>query len=596
MLADVVEPSQEYSRRASARRLLAAERERHAITIGNLRLAVFIAGVICVWAALAHARYVPLWSPLIFVAVFVALGIRHERVVAMQRCAEKAAEVYDRGIARIEDRWAGTGNRGERFRTPDHLFADDLDLFGRGSLFELLSAARTPIGEGTLAEWLLRPASVAEVKARQKAVRELSADLDLREDLAVLGADVTTPADMSALLAWAESPPVRITTAFRALTIFLALCAVATTAIGFAYGVWTPLVVVIAIEAGLAWRWRKRIEQIVEPVSGAADDLALASELLARVEREKFESARLNEIAAGLGQAGHPPSQAMRRLKSLVNWADSRHNMLVRFLDVPLMYSLQVTFAVERWRQAHGRSVRRWLEALGELEALASLGAYCYEHPQDPFPEFVEREQPLFAGEELGHPLLAAATCVRNSVTLGEETQALLVSGSNMSGKSTFLRTIGINAVLALAGAPVRARTLRLTRLRIGASIRVTDSLQAGRSGFYAEITRLRQIMDITVDSRRVLFLADELLHGTNSHDRRIGAEGLIRALLDRGAIGVVTTHDLAITEVAGDRVRNAHFQDELRDGRMVFDYRLQEGVVTRSNALELMRAVGLEV
>jgi DNA mismatch repair ATPase MutS len=270
------------------------------------------------------------------------------------------------------------------------------------------------------------------------------------------------------------------------------------------------------------------------------------------------------------------------------------------------------------------------------VEALQSLAAYSYEHPDDQFPEFIatpvppitpepvsSRDSrvvnpsglgardlalpladvgtpPVFEGDDLGHPLLPAAQCVRNSIALGSSVQVLLVSGSNMSGKSTFLRTVGINAVLAMAGAPVRARSLRLAPLCLGTAIRVTDSLQAGRSGFFAEITRLRQIMDLTVAGLPVLFLLDELLHGTNSHDRRIGAEALVRALIERGAIGVVTTHDLALTAIgtAGTdgRVRNAHFQDELRDGRMLFDYRLHDGVVTHSNALELMRSVGLDV
>ena len=599
------EPAEEYRRRAAARRLLASERERRSIVIGNLRLAAVVSGIVCLWAALSHARYVALWSPLLFVAAFIALGMWHERVVKAQRCAERAAAVYDRGIARIEDRWPGTGATGERFQSADHPFADDLDLFGRGSLFELLSVARTPIGETTLASWLLRPASIPNIVERQRAVRELSAKLDLREDMAVAGADVAAPADVSELLEWAEAPPFRMSLAFRAFAVALVLLALATTAIGFAYGVWTPLVVVIAVEGALIWRRRKRIEAIVDPVSGAAADLAVVSVLLARLEQERFEAPLLQRLARDVPpstgdnwQSGTEvsPSRAMARLKSLVNWADSRHNMVVRFLDVPLMYSLQVAFAIERWRNAYGHSVRRWLQALGEVEALASMGAFCYEHPNDPFPELVDRGTPMFAAEEIGHPLIPAKVCARNSVELGDSTQVLLVSGSNMSGKSTFLRTIGINAVLALAGAPVRARSLRLTTLQLGCSIRVTDSLQAGRSGFYAEITRLRQIMDLTAQGRCVLFLADELLHGTNSHDRRIGAEGLIRALVERGAIGVVTTHDLAITEVAGDRVRNAHFEDELRDGRMAFDYRLREGVVTRSNALELMRTVGLEV
>lgn len=589
-------PAQEYRRRADARRVVASERERLSHVIGNLRLLVFAAGVVWAWAALSHHHYVPLWSLLIPVVMFAALLIWHDHVLEQQRCAERAAAVYDRGIARAEDRWVGIGATGDHFREIDHVFADDLDLFGRGSLFELLSTARTPIGEATLARWLTVPASVECIRDRQQAVRELSRNLDLREDLAVLGNDVRIPKDASQLLAWAEAAPVQVSSAIRIGAFLLMLAAIGAVVVGFALDLWTPLVLIIAVEGVIAWRWRKRIEQIVEPVSGAAADLALASVLLGRAEREKFDSARLRAVIAGLETKGESPSHAMARLKTLVNWADSRHNMLVRFLDVPLLYSLQVTFAVEKWRRVHGRSVRRWLDALGEIEALQSLATYAYEHPDDPFPDVVARDTPLYVGEELGHPLLPTKTCVRNSVALGDAVQVLLVSGSNMSGKSTFLRTIGINAVLAMAGAPVRARSLRLSRLRVGAAIRVTDSLQQGKSGFYAEITRLRQIMDLASNDRCVLFLADELLHGTNSHDRRIGAEGLVRALLERGAIGVVTTHDLALTALADERIRNAHFQDELRDGRMIFDYKLHDGVVTKSNALELMRSVGLDV
>ena len=592
----VLDPSQEYRRRAEARRLHSSELERRSHLIGNLRLADFAAGLMCAWAALSHRHYLPLWTVLIFAAGFVALAVWHERVTEKQRCAVKAGQVYERGLARSEDRWVGTGTTGERYRVRDHVFADDVDLFGRGSLFELLSNARTRIGEATLAEWLLSPARLPEILERQQAVRELSPNLDLREDLAVLGSDIRDPKETTALFGWAEAQPVAVSTSFRAIAFVLMVAAIAATVIGFVTEFWTPLILIVAVEGAVAWRWRKRIEQIVDPVSGAGADLALVSELLGRVEKEKFQSTKLRALARGLESATEPPSRSMARLKKLVNWADSRHNMLVRFLDVPLLYSLQVSFAVESWRRAHGKSVRQWLTSMGELEALESLAAYSYEHPSDPFPEILDCDRPLFAGEELGHPLIPAKSCVRNSVTLGDQVQVLLVSGSNMSGKSTFLRTIGINVVLAMTGAPVRAKSLRMTRLRLGASIRITDSLQAGRSGFYAEISRLRQIMDLTFDNRCVLFLADELLHGTNSHDRRIGGEGLLRALLQRGAIGVVTTHDLALTTAAGDKVHNAHFQDELRDGRMIFDYHLHAGVVTKSNALELMRSVGLDV
>ena len=224
--------------------------------------------------------------------------------------------------------------------------------------------------------------------------------------------------------------------------------------------------------------------------------------------------------------------------------------------------------------------------------------SHAFEHPRDPFPEFTE-ESPLIEAEEIGHPLIPESKLVRNSVSLGGSLRLLVVSGSNMSGKSTLLRTVGINAVLAQAGAPVCARRLRLSRLALGASIRTLDSLQDGTSRFYAEIRRLHQIMELTAGPLPVLFLLDELLHGTNSHDRRIGAEAIVRGWAERAVIGLVTTHDLALAQVAealAARAANVHFEDQFENGRMTFDYRLHAGVVEKSNALELMRSVGLEV
>jgi DNA mismatch repair ATPase MutS len=270
----------------------------------------------------------------------------------------------------------------------------------------------------------------------------------------------------------------------------------------------------------------------------------------------------------------------------------------MRLLGPPLLFTTQLAFAVEAWRQSSGRQVGRWLQAVGEMEALSALAGYAYEHPLDPFPELSD-EGPLFDGEALGHPLLPASRCVRNNVRLSDELRVLIVSGSNMSGKSTLLRTVGINAVLAMAGAPVRAHRLRLSPLVVGASIRITDSLQGGTSRFYAEITRLRNLVELTRGPFPLLFLLDELLHGTNSHDRRIGAERIVRGLVERGAIGLVTTHDLALAHIAdelGPRGINVHFQDHLENAKISFDYRLRPGIVQKSNALELMRSIGLEV
>jgi DNA mismatch repair ATPase MutS len=261
-----------------------------------------------------------------------------------------------------------------------------------------------------------------------------------------------------------------------------------------------------------------------------------------------------------------------------------------------------VALAVERWRTRHGGAVRVWIEAVAQFEAFSSLSGYRYERHDDPFPELVSAghaTRGLFEGIQLGHPLLPRATMVRNDVRLTGDLELLVVSGSNMSGKSTLLRTVGINAVLALAGAPVRAASLRLSPLAIGGTLRIQDSLQEGRSRFYAEITRIRKLADIAAGPVPLLFLLDELFHGTNSHDRLQGASGVLRSFLERGAIGLITTHDLALTSVADElspRAANVHFEDWFEHGDMKFDYRMKPGPVTRSNALALMRAVGLDV
>jgi DNA mismatch repair ATPase MutS len=281
---------------------------------------------------------------------------------------------------------------------------------------------------------------------------------------------------------------------------------------------------------------------------------------------------------------------------------DARGGMLMQILELPLLYTVQTAMAADSWRKHWGGRMRTWADVTGEIEALLSLAGYSYEHPNDPFPEIItdgENASAFFAGEELGHPLIPEATCVRNSLRLDAKTQVLLVSGSNMSGKSTFLRTAGINAVLAMAGAPIRGKSLRMTPLLLGTSIRRVDSLQENRSSFYTEILRIRNVFQLTENDARVFFLFDELLEGTNSNDRRIGADGLLRALLGRGAVGIVTTHDLALTGIADSMpgaVRNVHFQDYVEDGKMRFDHKLRDGVVAKSNALELMRLIGLKV
>ena len=565
--------------------------------MGNLRLLVFSMAAVLGWLAWGRHALSPFWLA-VPLFVFICLAVAHDRVLRARRIAERSVAHYERALARLDGQWAGTGETGQRFLNPAHAYAADLDLFGRASLFELLCSARTRMGEETLARWLIEPAPLETLASRHAAIAELRPMLDLREALAVLGEDVRTGVRPEALAAWGEAPALLQSRAARIVGFTIPCLLAATGVLWAVMGLRDPFFLMLGAVAVFIARYRRDVARVVEAVEQPAHDLALLSQVLARLEQERFTSARLVELRAALDVAGQPPSARIARLNRRIEMLDSRENPFLRAVGPLMLWTEQLAFAIEAWRRVSGPALRRWLRAVGEIEALCALAAYAWEHPADVFPEFVA-EGPCFDGEELGHPLLDEATVVRNSVRLAGDVRVLIVSGSNMSGKSTLLRTVGVNLVLAQAGAPVRARRLRLSRLALGASIRVLDSLADGTSRFYAEIKRLQQIMQLTAGPLPVLFLLDELLHGTNSHDRRIGAEAIVRGLVERGAVGLVTTHDLALAQVAGPleaRAANVHFEDQFRDGRMTFDYRLHAGVVEKSNALELMRSVGLEV
>ncbi len=604
------EPRAALADRLAARKAAVAALQQRDGRIALGRLTAFAALVATGVAAFGLHRVAVAWlcAP---GAVFLLLLAVHDRTLRALARARRAVAFHEAGLARLDERWAGTGDGGERYASDDHPYARDLDLFGKGSLFELLCTARTRPGADTLARWLLEPGSAAEVRSRQRAVAELAPRLDLREELAVLGEDVRAEVHPERLAAWAEAP--------RALPAWLALPALALAAATAAalalwlagdkapsYGIGPiPFVLALAVEWALLRAVRDRLRGVVGGVERPGAELAVLAQLLARLEREAFQDERLRALRAALGlgrEAASVRIGALGRVVERAGWAD---NQLFAPLAFLLLWRLQAGLAVERWRAGHGRAVRAWLTAAAELEALSSLAAHAFLHPRDPFPEVVEADQPgalgaVYEGEALGHPLLPLDRCVPNDVRLGSASGArlLVVSGSNMSGKSTLLRTVGANAVLALAGAPVRARRLRLSPLQAGATLRVQDSLVEGRSRFWAEIKRLRALMDLAARPPALLFLLDELLAGTNSRDRRAGAEAVLRAFLARGAVGLVTTHDLALSEIASvlESAHNSHFEDEVRGDQVIFDYRLRPGVVTHSNALALMRAVGLDV
>jgi hypothetical protein len=594
------DPRGEYEGRLGAWRERIAALDGINFIISNTRLAIALVGAVLLWLAFVRASISPVW-PLVAWLSFGALAVIHAKRLQVLERAKAAERVYLRGLDRLNGRWAETGRgdiRDGAAFLDGHPYAGDLDLFGAASLFALLNTTRTEIGELTLADWLRAPAPLPEVRARQAAVDELRAMLDFKEDVAVLASE--SPVGRTGLLAaWAGSPPVRFSPALRT---GLAACALVT--IVLAVVVYRDIIAPewlfgwLFAQIGIVSIWRRQFHAVLHAIDTPERDLGLLAGVLARIESERFTSPRLTALEQALLTDGVPPSKRIARLRTLVSWLDSTHNMMFAPIAFVLLLRQQLAIAIDRWHQAYGPAVAEWLRAVGEFEALAALATFAYERPEDPFPELAD-QGPAYEADGLGHPLIAAAVSVRNDVRLGGAgPRVILVSGSNMSGKSTLLRSVGVSVVLALAGAPVTARRLRVSALVLGATLHIEDSLQAGHSRFFAEILRIRTIADAARGPVPLLFLLDEILHGTNSHDRRIGAEGIVRALVGLGAIGLVTTHDLALTELPAtlSSAVNMHFEDRLEDGKMIFDYRMRPGVVEHSNALALMRAIGLDV
>ena len=539
-----------------------------------------------------------IWPLFVGLGAFVVLAIVHEKVLRKIRDIKTIITHYECGVARLENRWAGMGECGDRFLDAMHPYARDLDLFGKGSVFELLCTFRTRAGEETLARWLLEPAPPDEIRTRQSAAQELKARIGFRERLFTAGHRARLGLHPHLLAAWGDGAPSSGSRWLPLLTATLATLWVALLIYGILRTFYLPLVLLSICNVLINSRIMKPLATSIVAVEAAASDLDLLIEVLKIIEVEQVESPSLVHLQAALQVGGITPSAALRKLNLIVLFLEQRRNGLLSWfgLDRLLIYTPQWMFKVESWRREFGPAIGSWLAAVGEMEVLAALSGYAFEHPSDVWPEF-DHECTCFEAESFAHPLLPAGEAVGNDLNLSNGLQLIVLSGSNMSGKSTFVRAIGLNAVLAQCGAPVRAKRLRMSQLAVGASICVLDSLQGGVSRFYSEIKRLKLISDASEGRVPVLFLLDELLSGTNSHDRFAGTRLVVETLVQHGAIGLVTTHDLALTQIPESMngiARNFHFEDHLENGELAFDFKLKPGVVPTSNALKLMQSIGL--
>ena len=545
-------------------------------------------------------RNLPVWSPLVCFppSVWLAQGFSKRRTEL--RRLQRLREFYERGVGRLEDRWQGNGEYGEEFSPSTHHYSRDLNLFGEGSLFELLCTVRTQIGRRRLASYLLDAADLNESIRRQQAVQELRDRQTLREEIALLGAHDHQESSWDTFAHWLDSPSTPFHRAPRVAAAVLA-CGTAALLLGGLLGLLSAgflasvLIPVAVLESMLALLYRRRVRRVIAAARMVGVELGVLRRGLQTLSKQHFASQKLKQIVA---QVDSGAAVRLRRLERLTTILYDRHKDHFYLPSLLLMVGTQTAMAIENWRAANRADLLVWLDAWGEFEALNALAGYAFERQETTsFPELTDKEE-VFEAQGLGHPLLSREECVGNDFVLNSSSRFYVISGSNMAGKTTLLRSVGANAVLAMAGAPVTASKLRVSPFKICASISVADSLLEGKSKFLAEVERLRDAIVSTEETRPVLFLIDEILSGTNSRDRRAAAEAVIRTLVDRGALGALSTHDLALTEIANSVSGGANVHMSSRRGTDVldFDYLLKPGVTREVNATAIARLAGVPV
>lgn len=577
--------------------------DRRGARIANLRTATFL-GSASVLGLVIFERLPPsaLGGSLLLFAGYVALAVVHSHVLRDEEHARVRLTLNRRGLARLDGQWHDFPDQGLHLLPEDHLYASDLDVLGKGSLFQRLDETGTKAGEATLARWLLAPtAEATTLRARQACVRELSGLIDFRQALIseakMAGKDKADPARF---IAWAGAPSALagIRWAFAVahvlppLTIAAGLLAANGLPTGWAFGLGLALQILIVVAT------RKPIAALWEAITLSERGFVRFEETFRAIDAQTFATPALVALQRGLQDGPMTVSARLQRFTRLMGFAElKRSGQLHPVINALTLWDLLVLFRLDRWRELHGRGVGSWFDALAQLEALSSFATWAFERPADVFPELEDGGATLRA-TGLGHPLLEAP--VRNDVELAGPGSALVITGSNMSGKTTLMRAMGLNTVMALAGLPVCATSMRVGHVQVMTSMRLKDSLERGVSYFYAEVQRLKRLLGTAQGHPgRCLFLLDELFMGTNTRERQIASRALMLLLLDAGAFGAVATHDLSICELADERpgrVRNVHFRDLEQHGEMVFDYLLRPGVVETTNALEVLRRAGVPI
>ncbi|MBB6216237.1 Ca2+/Na+ antiporter [Anaerosolibacter carboniphilus] len=572
--------------------------------ISKIRLIVSLVGIIIGVILFSMGKNsMAVLGLVVTLCLFVPLVICHKKMKRKSRYSEVLWKMNEEAILRITGKWHAFADKGQDFRNEAHPYAEDLDVFGDGSLFQWINTALTVLGRKKLAEFLANPSKELEkIRDRQGAIKELANLLRWRQRFAAeahLAADeIFNP---EPLVQWLKSSNTTygkkwlqiLMCILPGMTMLLGWHSFVNQAISYRYFIAAVGIHLMILKIG-----RKEREAIFRTVYRYKNDIGIYMGMITWIEQQEFESPYLNRVKAQMiNERKELPSKQIKRFFQVVEIFSQRYNAVFLLINILFLWDYHSLWKLERWKDESGRYFDQWLNGIGEIEALASLSIIGYDHPDWALPEILSGE-PVLLAQEMGHPLLTQK-CIRNDFKIKRPTSVLLITGSNMSGKSTFLRSAGVNLVLAYAGTPVYARGFQCAIMEVHTCMRVHDDLGQSISSFYAELLRIRKIIDAVKKEKPVFFLLDEIFKGTNSHDRHLGAKALIKQLIQGKTMGLVSTHDLELGDLEQETqgaVQNFHFKEYYEENELRFDYKLRSGISTTRNAMYLIKMAGIDV
>lgn len=592
-------PENHYTERLSLTEGQLQQVKKQIFRISMLRLALFIAGIAGLYFFFNQTTLLIICICLTFFPLFILVKI-HNRFFIRKEWLETQARIIQEELQALSGDYSSFED-GKEYVNPEHPYSFDLDIFGRRSLFQSINRTCTFFGKNRLAKWLQNHLhEKTSIEKRQEMIREISEHTLFREQFRVAGlVHHGQSSDGEKIQAWSQSPAQYLHAGWVKAFIWgvpvINSLLLITSLAGWTSFSWLGLS--FGIFLVLSFGIIKRATYIQETYGKQLKSLNGYARLIAQAKAENWKSAGMQELMERFNLNSQSPIQALQQLSKELDRLDLRNNQfLYVLLEGSIFFQLQEIVRIERWKVRYGQYISEWLETVGELDALCSLGTFAYNHPQYTYPELTEKPF-CFLATQMGHPLMPVSQCVKNDATIPSRPFFLIITGANMAGKSTYLRTIGVNYLLACIGAPVCCERLKLYPNQLITSLRTSDSLSDNESYFFAELKRLKRIIDLLNQGQQLFIILDEILKGTNSMDKQKGSFDLIRQFMQLKANGIIATHDLLLGSLIKqfpEEIRNYCFEADIKENELTFSYKLREGVAQNMNACFLMKKMGI--